>query len=33
MLALLDVPASTGAVLDLIGGTVPPDQAVAAVTG
>jgi len=33
LLALLDAPASAGAVLDLIGGTVPPAQAVAALTG
>ncbi|PVZ09653.1 NAD(P)H-binding protein [Actinomycetospora cinnamomea] len=33
LLALLDAPASAGAVLDLVGGTVPPAQAVAALTG
>jgi hypothetical protein len=33
LLALADTPASAGSVLDLIGGTVPPAQAVAAVTG
>ena len=32
LLALLDAPASACAVLDLIGGTVPPPQAVAALT-
>jgi len=32
LLALLDVPASAGTVLDLIGGTVPPAEAVAALT-
>ncbi|GAA4918702.1 putative NAD(P)-binding protein [Actinomycetospora succinea] len=33
VLALLDAPATTGAVLDLVGGTVPPAQAVAALSG
>lgn len=33
LLALLDAPASVDAVLDLIGGTVPPAQAVAALSG
>jgi nucleoside-diphosphate-sugar epimerase len=33
LLALLDAPASAGAVLDLIGGTVPPAAAVAALSG
>ena len=33
LLALLDAPASAGAVLELIGGTVPPAEAVAALTG
>jgi len=33
LLALLDAPSSAGAVLDLVGGTVPPAQAVAALTG
>lgn len=33
LLALLDAPESTGAVLDLVGGTVPPAQAVAALRG
>ncbi|MEJ2886731.1 NAD(P)H-binding protein [Actinomycetospora aeridis] len=33
LLALLDAPDTAGAVLDLIGGTVPPAQAVAALSG
>ncbi|GAA4813529.1 SDR family oxidoreductase [Actinomycetospora chlora] len=33
LLALADNPASAGAVLDLVGGTVPPAQAVAAAVG
>jgi nucleoside-diphosphate-sugar epimerase len=33
LLALLDTPGTAGAVLDLVGGTVPPAQAVAALTG
>jgi nucleoside-diphosphate-sugar epimerase len=33
LLALADTPASAGAVLDLVGGTVPPAQAVAAAIG
>ncbi|MDD7941317.1 NAD(P)H-binding protein [Actinomycetospora lutea] len=33
LLALLDAPATVGAVLDLVGGTVPPAQAVAALSG
>jgi nucleoside-diphosphate-sugar epimerase len=33
LLALLDAPGSAGSVLELIGGTVPPAQAVAALSG
>ncbi|MEJ2863241.1 NAD(P)H-binding protein [Actinomycetospora flava] len=33
LLALLDAPDTAGAVLDLVGGTVPPAQAVAALRG